>query len=50
MINNKLIDLAIKALENGHTLEQIMNFFYTLDGMTIETTETKTIIMGEKTR
>lgn len=46
-MNEKIIDLTIEALRLGHTLDQITNFLYSLQGMSIETTEEKTIILGE---
>lgn len=47
LIHEKILDITIEALRLGHTLDQITNFIYSLQGITIETTEIKSIILGE---
>lgn len=48
MIHEKILDITIEALRLGHTLDQITNFIYSLQGITIETTEIKVLEYGEK--
>lgn len=47
MIHEKILDITIEALRLGHRLNEITNFIYSLQGITIETTEEKTIIVGD---
>jgi len=47
LIHEKILDITIEALRLGHRLDEITNFIYSLQGISIETTETKSIILGE---
>jgi len=47
MIHEKILDITIEALRLGHRLDEITNFIYSLQGITIETTKIEILEIGD---
>lgn len=46
LIHDKLIDLTIEALKQGHKLDDVTNFIHLLSQINVEQTEIKSLQFG----